>query len=133
MAYATYEDLLANFGEQELELVTDRDRDGVPDDGVIDDGLQFADDLINGYLRSRYDLPLASVPRNIVGIACDIARYRYYQDQPTELVTVRYEQAIAWLRDVANGLIDVLPTTEEIVQQPFAYSVPEPRFTRLVW
>jgi phage gp36-like protein len=133
MSYATYEDLLANFGEQELELVTDRDRDGSPDDGVIDDGLQFADDLINGYLRSRYDLPLSSVPRNIVGIACDIARYRYYQDQPTELVTTRYEQAIAWLRDVANGLIDVLPPTEEIVQQPLAYSTPEPRFTRLVW
>jgi phage gp36-like protein len=102
MGYATYDDLLANFGEREIESVTDRDRDGVSDDGVVEDGLSFADDMIDGYLRGRYSLPLAVANRNLVGIACDIARYRYYQDQPTDLVVARYEQAIDWLRDVAG-------------------------------
>ena len=133
MGYATYDDLLANFGEREIESVTDRDRDGVADYGVIEDGLSFADDMIDGYLRGRYDLPLSSAPRNIVGIACYIARYRYYQDQPTDLVVTRYEQAIDWLRDVSRGLIDVLPPSDEIVQQPLAHSSPTAVLTRLVW
>ena len=133
MSYATYDDLLANFGEREIETVTDRDRDGVADYGVIEDGLSFADDMIDCYLRGRYDLPLSSAPRNIVGIACDIARYRYYQDQPTDLVVTRYEQAIDWLRDVSRGLIDVLPPSDEIVQQPLAHSSPTAVLTRLVW
>jgi phage gp36-like protein len=131
MSYATYEDLLANFGEQELELVTDRDRDGSPDDGVIEDGLQFADDLIDGYLRSRYSVPLANPPRNLIGVACDIARYRYYQDQPTELVITRYEQAVGWLKDVAHGLVDLV--LEDEPYAPVAYSQPARVFTRLVW
>jgi phage gp36-like protein len=133
MSYATYEDLLANFGEQELELVTDRDRDGVPDDGVIEDGLQFAGDMIDGYLRVRYTLPLAFSSKALVGIACDIARYRYYQDQPTELVEKRYEWAVSWLRDVAHGLIDIAPPEEEQAIGGVAYSRPEPIFTRMVW
>jgi len=131
MSYATYEDLLANFGEQELELVTDRDRDGSPDDGVIEDGLQFADDLIDGYLRSRYSVPIANPPRNLIGVACDIARYRYYQDQPTELVITRYEQAVGWLKDVAHGLVDLV--LEDEPYAPVAYSQPARVFTRLVW
>jgi phage gp36-like protein len=131
MSYATYEDLLANFGEQELELVTDRDRDGSPDDGVIEDGLQFADDMIDGYLRSRYSVPIANPPRNLIGVACDIARYRYYQDQPTELVITRYEQAVGWLKDVAHGLVDLI--LEDEPYSPVAYSQPARVFTRLVW
>ena len=134
MSYATYDDLLANFGEREIESVTDRDRDGVSDDGVVEDGLSFADDMIDGYLRGRYSLPLAVANRNLVGIACDIARYRYYQDQPTDLVVARYEQAIDWLRDVARGLIDVLPLADEIESPThLAHSTPDAVFTRLVW
>lgn len=134
MSYATYDDLLANFGEREIESVTDRDRDGVSDDGVVEDGLSFADDMIDGYLRGRYSLPLAVTNRNLVGIACDIARYRYYQDQPTDLVVARYEQAVDWLRDVARGLIDVLPPAEEIESPThLAHSTPSAVFTRLVW
>ena len=131
MSYATYENLLANFGEQELELVTDRDRDGSPDDGVIEDGLQFADDMIDGYLRSRYAVPIANPPRNLIGVACDIARYRYYQDQPTELVITRYEQAVGWLKDVAHGLVDLV--LEDEPYSPVARSEPPRVFTRLVW
>ena len=132
MAYATYSDLLRNFGEAELELVLDRDRDGSPDSGVRQDGLDFADDLINGSLRERYTVPLTSVPANLVGIACDFARYRYYQDQPTELVQLRYDAGIAFLRDVARGLVS-LHVDASAESATMAYSQPTPIFTRLVW
>jgi len=133
MAYCTLADLLLNFGEGELEQVADRDRDGMADEGVIDDCTLFADDLIDGYLRERYALPLASVPRNLVGVACDIARYRLYQAQPTDLVVHRYEAAIQWLRDVADGRVglDVSASTSD--PPKLAYSTPAAVFTDLVW
>jgi phage gp36-like protein len=133
MSYCTLSDLLLNFGEQELEQVADRDRDGSADDGVIDEGIAFATDLIDGYLRARYTLPLTTVPRNLTGIACDIARYRFYQDQPTDLVVLRYNAAIQWLRDIADGRVglDVATTQSESAQ--IAYSQPSAIFTELEW
>lgn len=110
----------------------DRDRDGIEDNGVADDGIAFANDLIDGYLRERYSLPISSVPRNLVGVACDIARYRYYQDQPTDLVVMRYQAALDWLRDVSKGIVNI-----EIIDDPIsnfiASSTPGQVFTRLVW
>ena len=133
MGYATYSDLLSSFGEGEVERVTDRDRDGSPDDGVIAEGLAFADDHIDGYLRSRYTLPLTVVPRNLVGFACDFARYRFYQDQPTELVQLRYDMANAFLRDVARGLVDLDIGLPDVETPSMAHSLPTAVFTKLVW
>lgn len=132
MAYCSYNDLVLAFGENEVINMLDRDRDGSEDDGVADDGIAFASDLIDGYLRERYSLPISSVPRNLVGVACDIARYRYYQDQPTDLVVMRYQAALDWLRDVSKGIVNI-----EIIDEPIsnfiASSTPEQVFTRLVW
>jgi phage gp36-like protein len=132
MAYASYSDLLRNFGEAELEHVLDRDRDGIADSGVMQDGLNFADDLINSYLRERYTVPLSNPPANLIGIACDFARYRFYQDQPTELVQLRYDAGIQFLRDVARGLVS-LAVDESSASSTLAYSTKTTRFTKLVW
>ena len=132
MSYCSYDDLVLAFGENEVVNMLDRDRDGSEDDGVADDGIAFASDLIDGYLRERYSLPISSVPRNLIGVACDIARYRYYQDQPTDLVVMRYQAALDWLRDVSKGIVNI-----EIIDEPIsnfiASSTPEQVFTRLVW
>lgn len=132
MAYCSYNDLVLAFGENEVVNMLDRDRDGIEDNGVADDGIAFANDLIDGYLRERYSLPISSVPRNLVGVACDIARYRYYQDQPTDLVVMRYQAALDWLRDVSKGIVNI-----EIIDDPIsnfiASSTPGQVFTRLVW
>lgn len=133
MSYCTSADLLLNFGEQELDQVTDRNLDGDPDAGVLDDGIAFANDLIDGYLRGRYALPLSIVPHNLVGIACDIARYRFYQAQPTDLVIQRYEAAIQWLRDVSTGKADLDVADDVVGSSSLTYTTPSAVFTRLVW
>lgn len=131
MSYCTYNDLLNAFGENEIVALSDRDRDGLPDDGVIEDAISFADSHIDGYLREQYAVPLSNPPRNLVGMACDFARYRLYQDQPTELVQSRYDVGCFWLKDVARGLVqlDVVDPTVATI----AYSTKAPVFTRLVW
>lgn len=132
MSYATYADLIREFSEVEMARVSDRDRAGSEDRSVIQQALDFADDLIDGYLRERYSLPLPSVPKNLIGVACDIARYRLYQDQPTELVIMRYDAALNWLKDVARGLVG-LDLGETFEESPIAYSTRTQKFTRLVW
>ena len=131
MSYCTYNDLLNAFGENENVQLSDRDRDGLPDDGVIEEAIQFADSHIDGYLREQYPVPLANPPRNLVGMACDFARYRLYQDQPTELVQDRYNVGCFWLKDVARGLVQL--DTTATAHAAIAYTTPATVFTRLVW
>lgn len=64
--------------------------------------------LIDGYLASRYALPLLYVPALITGLAADIARFKLWGQRAPDEVRKRYEDALAQLRDIAAGRI-VLP------------------------
>lgn len=133
MSYATYNTLLAEFGEEEVLQLLDRDRDGQADTGVLQEALTFADAHLDGYLRERYTLPLATIPGNLIGIACDVVRYRLYQGQPTPLVKERYDLAIQFLRDIAKGLVTLDVDSETAQETLVAYSTPTTVFTRLEW
>jgi len=105
MPYAAKQDLIDRFGQQELIDLTDRatPQTGAIDDTVLARALADADAEINGYLASRYTLPLASTPDSVKMMACNIARYYLYEDRATEQVRVRYEDAIKFLKSVASG------------------------------
>jgi phage gp36-like protein len=111
MAYATKQDLVTRFGEAELVSLTDRTGSGHVDDAVVARALADAGAKIDSYLRGRYTLPLAVVPRDLLAPACDIARFQLYSDRPTDTVRERFEDAIAWLKDVAAGRVNL--TTSE--------------------
>ena len=111
--YATEADLVARFGEEigGLKLM-------VSNPTFVDDAIQDATEEINGHIGGRYPLPLPNVPSNLKRMACDIARYRLYFQQPTEEVRHRYEDAIAFLKRVADNKAHLqiqLPETNEIV------------------
>lgn len=111
--YATEADLVARFGEEigNLKLM-------VSNPTFVEDAIQDATEEINGHISDRYPLPLPNVPSNLKRMACDIARYRLYFQQPTEEVRKRYEDAIAFLKRVADNKAHLqiqLPETNEIV------------------
>lgn len=104
MSYATQQNLIDRFGEQELIQLTDRANLGAIDATVVGRALNDADAQINGYLAARYTLPLTEpMPTILERLACDIARYALYEDKVTEIVEKRYKDAIALLRDVSSG------------------------------
>lgn len=107
MPYATQQDLIDRFGEEELVQLTDRAEPpaGAIDATVIGKALADADDAVNGYLAVRYEVPLASPPLVLNRMACDIARYYLYEDRVTEIVRKRYDDAVAYLKDVAAGKV----------------------------
>jgi phage gp36-like protein len=103
--YAAQADMVARFGERELVELTDTGdvRTGEINAAILAQALADADATINGYIGSRYQLPLATVPQLLVVIACDIARYRLMSDRPTDEVRQRREDAVSWLDKIAQG------------------------------
>ena len=108
MTYAVKQDMIDRFSEVELMQLTDRTGavDAI-DDTVLGKALADADAEIDGYVMGRYALPLPSTPKILVGMACDITRYRLYEDRATEHVRARYEDAIKYLKEVALGRISL--------------------------
>ncbi|MDO9255419.1 MAG: DUF1320 family protein [Bacteroidales bacterium] len=94
----------------------------------------MAIDQMSGYLRPKYDTAATfaktSTARSqvLVMYCMDITLYHLHASIPgrfvPEIRRIRYEDALAWLKDVAKGLIDpdlVLktdPTTGESVTGP---------------
>jgi phage gp36-like protein len=107
VTYAVQQDLIDRFGDAEMKAVADRDRNGVIDTVVVDKALTDADGEINGYLARRHALPLASVPDHVKKVACDLARLFLHAANPPEYVLTAARDARAWLRDVANGIVEL--------------------------
>ncbi|MFZ4221394.1 gp436 family protein [Enterobacter ludwigii] len=107
MGYATYQDMVDYFGEREVRLISDRGNTGTANIIVIEDGLRTADGEIDSFIAGRYSLPLRETPRVLVGIACDIARYRLTGTERIEssVVLERYRMAIRYLEKVAAGSV----------------------------
>lgn len=113
MAYATSADLVERFGEEEIIQLSDRLASSALDQPVLQRALDDASALIDGTLAGRYALPLASVPALLVGLCCDLARFALYEDAAPDLVRERKTDALARLRDLANGTLRLERSTAE--------------------
>lgn len=105
MSYASQNDMIERFGEREVRILTDRENMGLIDAAVLAYALTQADAEIDGYLQGRFALPLASVPVLLVGIACDVARYRLAGTdiRETDPIRTRYKDAIKLLTSISKG------------------------------
>jgi phage gp36-like protein len=104
MAYLSDDDFIGRFGADEFgDLTEGNDFAAAADD---------ATNLIDGYLASRYALPLVSVPTIVKAWAADIARFRLWDERAPEEVRRRYEDAMAQLRDLAAGRLALPPGSD---------------------
>lgn len=74
---------------------------------LVATALEDADGDINGYVATRYSVPLTPAPPVITRLACDLARYYLFDDQVTETIQKRRDGAISQLRDIASGKISL--------------------------
>ncbi|NDV20924.1 DUF1320 domain-containing protein [Pseudodesulfovibrio sp. JC047] len=116
MAYATTQDIIDRYGEDQLLILADRDGDGLADEQVTGRAIADADSEIDLHLSKLYDLPLAAVPSVLVQVAVDIAIYRMCNSDAlvTEEIRRRYEDARSILRRIAKGEVQLgLPELEK--------------------
>jgi len=109
MAYAAVADLIARFGVRELIQLTDRAEPPTDqvDDAVACIALNAASQIVDSHVSVKYNLPLAQVDPLLVDITCDIARFRLYSTQATELVIERNKQALESLKRIAAGTMKI--------------------------
>jgi phage gp36-like protein len=109
VTYATQQDLVDRFGATELKQLTDRTNTPPTtiDDTVVTRALDDATAMADGYLGKQYTLPLSVTPERLTKVVADVARYylhgkRAEKDGP---VARGHDEALAWLKDVARGLV----------------------------
>lgn len=100
MSYTTRQELEQRYGADEMAQ-----RESALSAGAIERAVADADALVDGYLASRYSLPLSATPPNLHQVACAIARYNLLGEAATERARDDYKDAIAWLRDVGAGRV----------------------------
>lgn len=106
MAYCTLDQLTDRFGETLLIDLSHRDGDRplAPDAALFDRVIADADALIDGYLKGRYQLPIAGeVPPILTDLSQAIAIYKAHSSVAAEKIRKDYEDALKTLKDIASG------------------------------
>ena len=121
MAYAQQSDLTSlRMTATELVQLTDDDNTGEVDSDIVSAALQEASGKIDSYCRNRYVTPLQQSD-SVTALCLDIATYilfsRRRNANPKEIVRQRYEDAIAFLKDIASGKAQI--------DQPAAAQIPQ--------
>lgn len=105
MPYTTKQNMIDRFGEQFLIELTDRVEPYTNEivDSVLDEAIENADGMIDGYVSNRYKTPLNPVPRLIQRIASDLAYYDLHRGRYTDEVSQSYKDAMKVLGDISTG------------------------------
>lgn len=118
--YIQAQDLMEVMSERSLiELSNDGSRATAINQAVLDKACQYASELVDGYLRSRYITPLNQVPTIIRNICLQLARYFLYSRRPEgkgfpENVQKTYEQALKDLQKIQDGRLHLgLPQAQD--------------------
>ena len=110
--YASVANMVSRFGtEQMIRLSRPEDRDAVDiDDTKVAIALTDATAIINGYIRGRYLVPIATPPEDIIRATCILARYDLAQGErtdPSEEMSKGRKDVISWLENIARELVNL--------------------------
>ena len=106
MIYSTTEEFLGSAPEHLLIELAGNLETNEPDTTAIERALNDASAEIDGYIGSRYPLPLSTVPDSLRRICNDIALYRLMNLRAMgdiEDARGRYKDAISFLKDIIRG------------------------------
>lgn len=107
--YIQAQDLTDVMDEVTLrQLSTDNSRATEANQAVIAKACEYATETVDGYLRSRYQLPLNDVPTLVRNICLQLARYWLYSRRPEgkgfpDNVKDTHAQALKDLERIADG------------------------------
>ena len=102
--YADRSDLVLRYGENEISQL----ERGLTASESVSSYIEDASDIADGYIGVIYDVPLSDPPKNLKIYICDIARFLLWRAKASEQVRQRYEDAIGFLKRVADGKATLL-------------------------
>ena len=107
MPYATQDDLVPlRLTQKDLIELTDDDDTGMVNTAIVTAALEEASGRVESYCRARYVTPLQPSD-DVKALTLDIAIYLLFsrrRETPTsDTVQQRFDQAIAFLKDISNA------------------------------
>ena len=107
--YATVQQMTDRFGANLLVALTDRAAvaTGLIDSAIVEKALNDASEVIDGYLASKYVLPLATTPGIVADLCQSIAIYKLHITQPDEKIVRDHQDGLKALRDILDGRLRV--------------------------
>jgi phage gp36-like protein len=116
MPYLTVQDYVRRYGEQETATFTNETRVGpgvvgTVDEPKVEEAINDATDVVNGYVMTRYALPLPSTPRLVASWVAQLAREFLSRRKPSDAITDAADRVRSQLKDLAARKID-LPVPE---------------------
>jgi phage gp36-like protein len=137
VSYATIQNMIdRGYGQELIELTdTVNDPPTTINEQTVQDALDDSDAEINSYITAaNLTVPLNPVPRVIVTREIEIARYKLWRDRASEKVQADYAGAVAWLKMLAAGQVqlgDNIAPTEQAAESTPKIVYPNTRtFTR---
>lgn len=114
MAYCDRVDIQRVIAEQDLrELTSDGEQ---IDWAVVDDAILRASSIVDSYISVRYSVPITPTPKILEDKTVSIAVYLIYEKRAAGMTEVpndvrrRYEDALAWLKEVRDGKATLIPS-----------------------
>lgn len=119
MRYCTLADLLLAIPAQTLiqlthDVTTDygQTMPSEPNGVVIEEAVRQAEDLVDAFLRGRYDLPLSPVPTVIKDVSVNLARHWLYARRPEgnelpDAVTRTYKASMHILEQIRENRLTI--------------------------
>lgn len=140
MRYCTRADIGNAIPEITLiQLSNDDPAAEQPNENVIGDGVRQAEELVDGYLRGRYNLPLDPVPTVLRDAVVYLARHWLYQRRPEGVlpdpVKDSRKDTIKLLEHIRDGVVTLGMSTGEAAPEPGQVRVRSRRqqFSNSVW
>lgn len=123
MRYCTRGDIGSAIPEMTLIQLSNDDPAAMsPNENVIEDGVRQAEELVDGYLRGRYNLPLDPVPTVLRDAVVYLARHWLYQRRPEgalpDAVKDSRKDTIKLLESIRDGVVTL--------GMPTGHAAPEP-------
>lgn len=128
MRYCTRADIGNAIPEMTLiQLSNDDPAAALPNESVIEDGVRQAEELVDGYLRGRYNLPLDPVPTVLRDAVVYLARHWLYQRRPEGALP----DAVKDSRKDTIKLLESIRDSVVTLGMPTGHAAPEPGEVRV--
>lgn len=107
--YCALADIKNALPESDIIQLTDDANTGAVDQTKVDDAIDYADQLIDGYLRAKYTLPLSTVPGLLKSTAVDLAIFHLYSRKPDmpmpDTILLKYKNSVKLLDQIQKGAL----------------------------
>ena len=104
MTYCTNDEIQEHFDSNEIAQICSIGG-GVLDENRLQRAREYAANLINSHMGTKYALPLSVVVPLLKNCEADLVRYNLYDDNPTQNVVDRFNYWTNWLVDLTRGKI----------------------------